>query len=172
MRRISLTSAIEGNVEVRQKFIENINGIINIAEKLNVVESLPITIYNTIEDTGEALRQSEYIDSEMDWFLTINKYRIRIESTIIKKENTYQLEMKYGLIDYYDWKTVRNHYDDYKVMLENIDDVILDETSGYLELFHKANIARNYTNYDDVICTIQWNQGERLGTGANILDIK
>ena len=73
MRRISLTSAIEGNVEVRQKFIENINGIINIAEKLNVVESLPITIYNTIEDTGEALRQSEYIDSEMDWFLTINK---------------------------------------------------------------------------------------------------
>ena len=168
MRKISLVTALGGNTNMRQKFIKNINSMISIAEKINIIENSPVTFYNAVEDTGEASKQSEYMDSEMDWFLTINRYRIKMKGTIVKFENNYQLEVRYGLVDYYDWKTIKENYDSYREILNEIDGFLLDEISAYLELFHKAGLSRNYTNYGEIPCTITWNYGERLGSGANI----
>ena len=72
--------------------------------------------------------------------------------------------MRYGLEDYYDWRVVDNR--GYAEMLGDIQGLVIEEISAYLELMHKAGISRNYTNYGETNYTITWTKGNRVSTGA------
>ena len=89
---------------------------------------------------------------------------------IIRGDN-YELQMTYGLRDYYDWKTVDN--EDYADMLgKDAIDIIIAGVSELLENLHKAGISRNYTNYGEIQYIIKWNKNERQTTGVYEIERK
>lgn len=164
MREISFATAINESTEMKEKLKNNANAVMNIVEKLGIDENTPITFYNIIEDSGEVK------NSNSDWYLTLHYYRIKIQGTVTKEENDYHLEMRYGLVDYYDWEsnTAEGYgqlFKDCEEIKENSGGYLLDTMIPYLELMHEAGIARNYTNYGEVSYIITWNKEERESTG-------
>lgn len=163
-RNISFSTAIDQNTAVRNKLLSNIDEAIEASEKFCVNDNTTVTFYNESEDSGTAYKQSSYTDSEADWYLLVNNYRIKIQGTATRNGNTYELHMRYGLEDYYDWRVVDNR--GYAEMLGDIQGLLIEEISAYLELMHKAGISRNYTNYGETNYTITWTKGNRVSTGA------
>lgn len=147
-RRISLLEAIDNNNSIKDKIRKNIENVLNVAEILNVDENVPVTFYNMIEDTGKTKKE------EGDWHLALGQYRIKIQSTVTRRENDYKLDMRYQIIDYYNWNPEKSG--------EHAAIIGLEEC---LELMHKAGIARNYTNYGEVFYTITWNKTSRATNG-------
>lgn len=164
-RKTNLNLAIDQNTKIREKVVSNIDDVIEAAEKFCVNENSSVTFCNKIEDSNAAEKQSSYTDPEADWYLFINRYRIKMQCTVTRKNNSYTMQMRYGLEDYYDWKVI-NH-PGYEEILNNIEGVAIDLASLYLELMHKAGMSRNYTTYGETNYTIQWNQGQRTSTGAS-----
>ena len=156
MRKISFLTAINESMSMKEKLVNNIKSIKNIAEKICIDENTPITFYNIVEDTGAAEKRENSTEKEVDWFLTLHNYRIKMECTAIRVQNNYKLKIKYGLVDYYDWKVLEKK--EYEELFNNIEGVILDDVSGYLELMHKAGVSRNYTNYGEITFDITWSK--------------
>lgn len=143
---------------MKEKFENNIKIAIDITEKLNISENVEITFINTIEDSGTATK-----DSGNDWHLALNKYRIKMQCTVVKiGEIKYEMRMKYGIEDYYDWNP--NTDTDYKTLFNDIDNKELEKIPGdildilpeYLYTMHKAGLARNYTNHGEAMYKITW----------------
>ncbi len=150
MRRISLKDALEESNSMKKKLENNIKNNIKIAEQLEISE--PVTFVNIIEDSGEAI--------EGDWKATMHFYRIKMHCTVIKVENRYQMNMKYGIVDYYDWDN--KPVDEYETLFNTkveVDDKIFTILPQDLFLMHRAGMARNYTNYGDTNYKITWNKG-------------
>ena len=167
MRRISLSTALDQNTAMREKLIGNIDDAIEAAEKFCVNSNTSVTFYNETEDHGIAYRQDSLTDLEADWYLAVNQYRIKMQCSVTRSGNSYQMQLRYGMIDYYDWHVADNK--DYSDILgeSGIEGFIIDGLSMYFELMHRAGISRNYTNYGETTYTVTWTQGQRTSTGAS-----
>lgn len=157
VRLIPINNAIEQNSSIKERLEKNINEVINVAEKMNMSESTQLTFSRTTEDSGIATKKGG-----LDWHATLNQYRIRMQCAVEKNEDNYQINMKYGIIDYYDWE----EYDIsaletlFQGTMINVDQKLFDS----LNAMHRVGIARNYTNYGEVTANIVWNTKDKENT--------
>ena len=80
---------------------------------------------------------------------------------IVKKvDGRYQMDMKYGIVDYYDWDN--KPVDEYETLIDKnitFEGKVLKILPQHLFMMHCAGIARNYTNYGEINYKITWNEG-------------
>ena len=138
MREIDLYSAIEGDNKIEEKMKQNISEAKYIAERLGLSNGETITFSNVFETSGQTQEKG-------DWYLTLNRYRIKMECIVSREEKNYIMNVRYGIIDYYDWEA----NGDYSKLLINFSSTLLKEMS-------KAGMARNYTNYGEIYFMEIW----------------
>lgn len=165
MREISATVAIHENKPMKEKFRKNIEGIIKIVNKLNIENGSRVILNNDSEDSSiaqdEDIGKEEDVDKDTDWYATLGKYRIKIEAVITKNENKYELKIRYGIVDYYDWLNDKN-YETYEEIFGDTTGFIKDKLFDELRMMNRAGIARNYTNFGETLYTLTWNEGEQV----------
>lgn len=158
VRMIPLKAALVQSTSMKEKFESNIKTAIEITKKLDINENTTVTFINTVEDSGIATQEGG-----IDWNLTLNKYRIKIQCTIKKMGIKYEMKMKYAIEDYYDWDPNVDVDIDYKTLFDEVQgDIkkvlgpVLDILPKYLYTMHNAGLARNYTNYGEAMYKIEW----------------
>ncbi len=157
MRKIPLNVAIEQSSSMKIKLEKNINAAINVAEKMNISDNTQVTFSNTTEDSGKAT-----FEGDTDWYVTLHQYRIRMRCTVLKNGDNYQMSMKYGIIDYYDWEE-----NDISVLEALFQGTMIDANQKLfdsLNAMHRIGIARNYTNYGEAIYNVTWNEKDKENT--------
>ena len=88
---------------MKNEVVNNMETLKCIAEKLCDTDGETITFTNMFETSGE-------VNDSEDWKNTIHYYRIKMECTVVKNEEEYEMYVKYGIIDYYDWEIGENEY--------------------------------------------------------------
>ena len=154
-RMISLQTAINGNSKMKKQLEKNIKSIQYVVKKFKIPEETSITFYNTIEDKGAAGKYKEQgVDSNLDWFLAIGEYRIKMQCKVTRNNNDeYTMQIRYGLEDYYDWKEGQDDASFIEMLkVQGVEGVLFE----ILETLHKAGLARNYTNYGEILHSVTW----------------
>lgn len=142
---------------MKERFGQNIKTIINVAEKLKIENGETINFYNITEDYNDTSEDNSIKDK--DWHLAIGTYRIKMQCTVTRNDNEYQLNLKYGLVDYYDWLKDENDKT-YAEILGNPKGLVIDKLSEEFRKMHQAGVARNYTNFGETYYNLTWNRGE------------
>lgn len=156
-RMVSLPNAINEWTLMQQDLEKNINIIKQVTKRFGIPENSSITFCNSIERAGGT---SIYHGTDAtDWFITLGTYRIKMQCTVTKNKNKYELNMRYGLEDYYDWN--RDEDANIDTILEMIlkfnPQIYTGSLSKILEDLHRMGLARNYTNYGETTYTTTWN---------------
>lgn len=157
MRKIPLDVAIEQSSSMKEKLEENIDTAIKVVEKMNIPENAPIIFNNVTEDSGKATRSGN-----LDWYITLHWYRIKMRCKVIKNGDNYQMSMTYGIIDYYDWEN--QEFSALETLLEGSGINPDQKLMASLNAMHRIGIARNYTNYGEVVYNITWNEKDKENT--------
>ena len=141
---------------VKDQLNKTINSVLTAAESINGVKDEDyITFCNVEEASGEVLP-----GTALDWYLTVHNYRIKTENCFFRINDFYKLNLKFGLIDYYDWEKGDPEYSD---SVEEMAKEALGIVASQMFELHRAGMARNYTNYAEVNYIIRWNKGQRMG---------
>ena len=141
-REISLYSGLKESSYMRNALVEQINATMELGEKLCIEEGQEVKFSN-------ALEKREEVKDVRDWHYTLGKYRVRVESVVKKIGNSYQLNMKYYIEDYYDWDPTTDRKG------------FLDEFVPMLYELNYAGMSRNYTNYGEIEYSSTWEKGQR-----------
>ncbi|MCI9039571.1 MAG: hypothetical protein HFJ29_06870, partial [Clostridia bacterium] len=158
MRKIPLDIAIEQSSSMKIQLEENIDTVIKVAEKMNIPENTQIIFSNMTEDSGNATRSAN-----IDWYITLHFYRIKMRCSVIRNGDDYQMSMTYGIVDYYDWETAEPSI--LGDLLQGAEiNLNIENLQTSLNLMHYAGLARNYTNYGETIYNITWNAKDKEKT--------
>lgn len=140
-RNVMLENAIKDSVEMQRTLIDNVNNAMSAAEKLDIDENVVVKFYNVTENNA-------IVEQPIDWNETLNRYRIKTENTVKRNGDSYELIIRYGIEDYYDWDS----------KLTEIKDI----APALLHEMHVAGMARNYTNYGSLVYQFTWKKGDRI----------
>lgn len=148
MRKINIESAINKSKDLNNDFENCINNLEYIAEELCHTDGVPVTFTNTFESSGE-------VNDNKDWHNAMHYYRIKMECTAVKNGNDFEMDLKYGIVDYYDWALgLANYGDSFSEFTEDVKQLFIN----YFYMLNMAGKARNYTNYGEYNVTVLWNK--------------
>ncbi len=149
-KEILFENAIRDMSEPKETLKNSINSMIEATENIIVkdTDKQPIYCYTEINDRCPA--------PNLNWFMAVYNYRTRGSAIVSKEGNSYTMNFKYMMIDYYDWEETEG--------IKNWDPYIGAQTE--FSKLNKYGLSRNYTNYDILNYTVAWEQGQRVGNGA------
>ena len=142
VRRIDIADDLIGN-----EFNKLINSVIIASENIQGIKEDEIVLFSNVIEANGVVPES----FSRDWYLAVNNYRIRTQSTVKKENNNYILKLDLEIEDYYDWENDGEVYRDWK-----------DTAAFEFYDMHRAGLARNYTNLGKITYDIQWQEGERM----------
>lgn len=161
MREISVRNMVDEHQIAKSTCLTYLNCAMDAAEQYCLNEGEKINFYTKSEIESVADK-----DNGMDWFLAVNKYRIKMGATAYKTGDNYTMTVSYGMQDYYDWRITEQ--EEYKLLLSQVDDEAIALASTYLRKMHQAGIARNYTNYGTTTYTITWTKDTNINDFSNV----
>lgn len=160
MREISVSKMVDENINANNDFKKYLDSIVEAAEKYCLNEGEQIEFFNTKEFSGAATRAGG-----LNWFMAVNNYRIKVKAMVTRHNDTYNMSLTYGMIDYYDWETPdEQNYD--KLFDSGVIGTVVKIAPGDLKEMNRIGYSRNYTNFGTCIYKVTWNKGQRVDSGV------
>ena len=151
-KELLFENAIRDMSEPKETLNSSINSMIEAAENIIIKNTDKQPIYCYTEINGKCPAPN------LDWFMAVYNYRTRGSAVVSKEGDSYTMNFKYIMIDYYDWEATDG--------ILNWNPYIGAQTE--FSKLNKYGLSRNYTNYDVLNYTVTWTQGQRIGNGANV----
>ena len=148
MREINIASAINNSNDMKQDFENTIETLKYVAEEFCHTDGVPITFTNIFESSGK-------VEDNKDWKNAMHYYRIKIKCKAIKNGDDFTMDLRYGIIDYYDWDLEPIDYED------DLSGFTKESKQLFINNFYMMNMAgmaRNYTNYGEYNVRVLWNK--------------
>lgn len=151
-KEIRFENAIDDSTAI-STLVTALNEMMEAVENMDFAIGQTANIYCHNEINGDC----NYLNP--NWFLGVNNYRTRNYANVTKLDTgKYKMTFTHLMIDYYDWEKTTGW--------KNYIPLIGSQTEfAYL---NEYGLSRNYTNYDKLTYSVQWNTGLRVGTGASI----